>query len=832
MSFATNLKDYMDHINSLNFLFEDHFNCWLFIKSLCIYFYQGLSLAFVYFISFKWLTDFIELPAIFKQNYIAILEGKNILEFGLEREFEKSFFLFLDKSTLNDNPFVTGFMNSFFLALPFSVPHLLSIRAFLINGLPAGICSIAGTVLGQMVFFSLILFGVEYLIVPLLQLDALIIFAGFGLLINVVYKMVHNPDMQVLTFSKKNKLFGLFKINFILAWVEQMCVYSYFGNLTITPASNLLQTNNSGQSFFLSTFFYLFSLLLGSVFWTGFFGFLIVHIRTIVSTKLFVGMPFIAFNKRIHYFSLVTITVFCFNTIPYYGVDYLISSPLGFIYEDRILDPIKPKIGYHTKPNIKTDDSDEYLVGNTLPFDNVNEVNVLLDVGYLKYEQYSLDSESFWKNRYHFQRIDPDANTTAEQIRLFPRTTKVYPIEITQYDTPKLVTSDLFFNLDVKKREKHIETLLTSLFRPDVYLDYKNNLLVPETRIDPDVLASKLAQVHRQFRKKYVANPIYKAFVNLDMHCFLNGEVKSANLTAKDESNLFKRRIILQNYLRSVHNFGTLSKKNKKSYAERVYNQQFKGSLNIVRQFNSIKLNHDLTQVNNNEITTKVLKFDQPKYQFEDESKMFVHEELLLKPYEPVILTDRKTRKPEYHDYDASTCLGLNNTSPLYIGWDGLLRKFLIKTPTLPVQLDAGDTVTSNKPNAIPDYFSFQSWTPVIDQPLTNSAKSALKFPSMDLSAEELSNVKDALEFELTQRKKLNLTKSVTDKLEDKKIKALLSRLPSYDWHWKKIDLEFKFEKYLDLGNALPPKLDGIAWPGINNTSLIQKLKESFVLTE
>jgi hypothetical protein len=823
MSFATNLKDYMDHINNLSFLFENHFNFWMFFKSIFIYFYQCLSLAFIYIISFKWLTDFIELPAIFKHNYITILDGKNIFEASFETELDKSFFLFLDNSTLNSTTIFTGFINSFFLALPFSVPHLLSIRAFLINGLPAGLWSISGTLLGQILFFGLILFGVEFLVVPFLHFEVLLFIVGLGLLINLIYKMTHNPNMKVLNFSQKKELFDFFKINFILAWVEQVCIYSYFGNLTVTHSSNLLQ-NSSINNFFLSTFFYLFSLFIGSIIWTIFFGFLILNFRNFLSNKLFFNIPFIALNEKLHYVSLFIITIFCFHNIPYYGFDYLISGPLGFIYEDRTLETIKPKIGYQTKTRFGSSDPPQDLVINSLPFDKVNEVDFTLNPGILKYEQYSLDSEFFWKNRYNLQRFDQNA-IASKQISSQIATTKTRTFEMTKYDTLNLESYEQLQKQDFQKKENNIEVLLDSLFRNDIYVSYKNNTLVPSTNSE-ELTLSKISQVHRQFREKYLSNPVYKALINFDMHSFLNGQIKSANLTGEDELDLFKRRIILQNYLNSIQTYKPLL--SQKSYAERVYNQQFKGSLSIVRHFNSIKLNYDLNQINSNNVTKKVLKFDQPKYnEFLDDSKMFLHEELLLDSHQQGYVSEKFKSDSNHFDESFMHYLNLNNTAPLYIGWDGLLRKFLIKIPTLPTQFDSGDTVSEMTNDPIPIYFSFQAWTPFIDQQLNLDQKKRLHLPSVDLSSKELINIKQALNFELTQRSHNNLTKNVTEALKDKTVDSLLNRLPSYDWHWKKKSLDLKFQKYLDLGNALPPKLDGIAWPGINNPGLIQKVNES-----
>jgi hypothetical protein len=532
------------------------------------------------------------------------------------------------------------------------------------------------------------------------------------------------------------------------------------------------------------------------------------------------------------------------NSIPYYGFDYLMASPLGFIYEDRIFANIKPKISYLSRPNLKTEDPDTTVVGNPIPFDSVNEVDGFLDKnqGYIHYEEYSLDSETLWKNRYQLQRLDADANKTATQLRYFPPTSPVFPIEMTKYDTPDLETLNPvssrkplgpFKKSNTETQEKTLEVLLSALFRPDVYLNYLNNSLVPDENANTDFeeSASRLAQAHRQFRKKYFSNPVYKALVNYDMHSFFNGQIKSSNLTAEDELDLFKRRIILEKYLWSVDCARPLLGTDKKSYAERVYNQQFKGSLNLVRQFNWTKLNPTFSLSNDDDITKKVLKFDQPKYkEFVDESEMFLHEELRLPSDVPRwSWTDAEYQEEQYLDLDLKAGnLDLNNTSPLYIGWDGLLRKFLIKTATLPVELEAGDMAARNN-HDLPTYFSFQAWTPMIDQPLTKNETDALKFASVDLSPEELSQVQQALSFEVKQRtvnSPGNVKKLVKDSLQDKEIKKFLVKIPSYDWRWKKEDLEFKFEKYLDLGNALPPKLDGIAWPGINNPSLIPKLKQ------
>ena len=84
---------------------------------------------------------------------------------------------------------------------------------------------------------------------------------------------------------------------------------------------------------------------------------------------------------------------------------------------------------------------------------------------------------------------------------------------------PKYETKNLeLYQPTRTTKEINIDTLLTSLFRNDVYLgakDYKSHALLKPVR------------AHRQFREKYYANPVYKALVNLDMRPFLAGQPKS-----------------------------------------------------------------------------------------------------------------------------------------------------------------------------------------------------------------------------------------------------------------------------------------------------------------
>jgi hypothetical protein len=69
------------------------------------------------------------------------------------------------------------------------------------------------------------------------------------------------------------------------------------------------------------------------------------------------------------------------------------------------------------------------------------------------------------------------------------------------------------------------------------------------------------------------------------------------------------------------------------------------------------------------------------------------------------------------------------------------------------------------------------------------------------------------------------MLKTSTNKVINKQTADyLLTRLPNYNWYRVKPSFDLKSQKYLELGETLPSRLDGIAWPGINDKLLLNKL--------
>lgn len=817
MLFVNALKDYIDEINYLSSLLDDNFINFIFLKSLVLYLLNSIKLGFLYLISFQWLTDFIELPAAFKQEYAAILEGKNVFSYQLETKLATNAFTFFDKSHFTSTNFLTGFSNSLFLSLPFSVPHLLTLRALIINGTPAGVSAAVGTFLGQTLFLGCILFGCEFIIVPFLNFGFLTFLLGLGLLINLVYKLIHQPTFGLFSVYQKNELLKLFGLNFFLAWTEQTCICGYLGNVTADGSPSLQITENS-SGFLITQSIYFLGLIIGSIFWTFCFSWLVLQLRNQIANTIAINLSIVNLNKRIHYSILILTLVFSFNNIPYYGLDYIIYRPLGFLNNDKSLHSIQPKIHYY----VADTGLQSSAVVNPIPFDKpAAKTNMDLNLRRrLKYEQYALDSERLWKQApiIKFQDSAPLTSNNNAKVNILRNNEFKNPKVLDKYETPTLEKVSTKTN-----KEKVLDNFTKLCFRKDVYHDYLN--LNSDLNLDFRSAAKRRASTHLKFRNKYYGNPVFKVLVNMDIHPFLAGQPKNYNLNAVDEFDLYQRRVILQEYINSINDYKEQSKPELHSYADKVYNQQFKGSLSVIRHFSSINMPSDFSlnivipnpsneKTSNSETLLnetgkdkikKVLRYDQQLYNEKPVNpETFLHEEL----------KDTIRKKPFSH-------LRLNNSAPFYIGWDGSLRKFLIKTAVIPDTMMGGNSSwRSNNKTSFPRFFNFQAWGQVVER--GEYSNDTLYLPCFEIGRNDSSlpglQLRHFASLRIWQKsQKLTFESISTDKQKN----YLIENFPMVDWYWNfngglLKSKSRKFNDVLNISKTLPPQFDGIAWPGNN----------------
>nr|YP_010502270.1 hypothetical protein ycf1 [Caulerpa taxifolia]UXC96683.1 hypothetical protein ycf1 [Caulerpa taxifolia] len=112
--------------------------------------------------------------------------------------------------------------------------------------------------------------------------------------------------------------------------------------------------------------------------------------------------------------------------------------------------------------------------------------------------------------------------------------------------------------------------------------------------IDPNPLEYEM-------KEKYSENFIYRFLLNFDISNFLQGLPKDHQITSPEEIELFKKRFALSQYLDTLRSYSKLTMENigevyqplfcgPKSFSNRIYNQQFKGTLKIVERLFSIHL--------------------------------------------------------------------------------------------------------------------------------------------------------------------------------------------------------------------------------------------------
>lgn len=221
-------------------------------------------------------------------------------------------------------------------------------------------------------------------------------------------------------------------------------------------------------------------------------------------------------------------------------------------------------------------------------------------------------------------------------------------------------------------------------------------------------------ELAKEIKEKFSENLVYRFLVNCDISNFLKRQPKEHKLTSQDEISLFEKRLALAEYYDTLRSYSQLPAPfsdifqplfcGPKSYVNRIYNQQFKGTLKIVERLFSIHLEDDEnipnipsgetgdlaqkeTTQSQEEIYLKfkkdpsVLKFDQPLYK----KKFFyknplIHEQFL------------DQMQSSIQEADFSPFLRDGKPLPFFVGWDNQQRKFIVTNRLLTRQKTLSNT--------------------------------------------------------------------------------------------------------------------------------------------
>ena len=256
-------------------------------------------------------------------------------------------------------------------------------------------------------------------------------------------------------------------------------------------------------------------------------------------------------------------------------------------------------------------------------------------------------------------------------------------------------------------------------------------------------------ELAKEIKEKFSENFVYRFLVNLDISNFLKRQPKTHQLTSQDEISLFQKRLILAEYYDTLRGYAELPFSETfqplfcgpKSYANRIYNQQFKGTLKIVERLFSIHLEDDenIPNIPNNEITTKqkeeemylkfkkdpsVLKFDQPLYQTNFLKKNpLIHEQLLERGSEAA------------QEADSNPFLQEGKPLPFFVGWDNRQRKFVVTNRLLTRQ----KTLSNISAQVLKENFrKFSSVTDVTKSKSLKKDKTVLTFTTWPVTEKAL----------------------------------------------------------------------------------------------
>ena len=736
MSFVPVIRDYIEVINDLSQSVNT--NGFIppgeFVKATFIYILKTAQISLTYLFTFKWISDFTLLPIHIPQLSSSIFSEKLFLE-----NPETSVFGFLEIPSFKQNSLILGLLNSFFLTLPISIVHIITIRRLYIKGIPAAIYSISGYLVGQILFITSVVFGIRFIINPWFSFEPYNYIIGLIIIFRVIYSMTQENLRELQGWSHPQYK-NFFLTSLLLAWCEQTSVFQYLGNLSINPTASLLEPAfSSGFQHSL----YIIGLVFGSILFTLIWGCILLQIKNIFIqyTPLFIS----TFIQQVNRFTFIVAIALSLTSIPYYGLDYLITSPLGFVSQDKIFkntvfDTFNIKdsiVGLGISSQFDSVDID------VSPFDRGRYLLYPEKVFPFSFEDLNYRGEADWTNR--FDKVSTVTDSRAGFLSLAKILKKQNQSESnnsvnSQNNTYLPQISEFSLKVD-PANEIGLEgkdTRFNDWYTLDPNLSPEDGPTLETTFSDGQDVSFPLdftrtasfepGNIDLKIKQKYYSNQIYKNLLALDIDLFLNRQPNKFKLTSDEEFDLFTKRRILTSYYDSIRDYGKLPYSSNfeqffngsKSFSTKVYNQQFKGTLRSVSRLFALSYSDDINQ-------KRILKYDQPLYK--DKNFSPFHEELKVSS-------------------SNSPSLEKIVVSPLYAGWDENLRKFVLTNKYLPrSQTNVSVNIPTNlQSNFIPkgnsskiknsSKISFSAWP--LSQNITNIGKTKSEIPFSTLYVPEI----------------------------------------------------------------------------------------------
>ena len=337
MFFVTAVRDYVDWINASFDAFGQEMSAVQFLQQTLFYLASSAKIGFLYIFTFQWIRDLAYLPILIPQYTEAIVKEK--LYFTGNPVL--NIFSFAETPTILQNKFIIGFLNSVFASLPFSSAHLIALRRFYLQGWPAAVVTNVGIIAAQVFFLVAILFGWRGLIIPVLQFEPWNYLIGLTIILRIAYDMGQAAGVvQYRQFLPEyKKVFISMAVGgFVLTLCEQSVIFHHINNLTVGLEPSFFEPATSTSANLTTDHgLYVLGFILGSFAFTYLFYWAAIFFRTVVTLVL--RITTVRFHAYYHRYSKLFIITLALSSIPFYGVDYYIANPLGFVPNDTSLIP-------------------------------------------------------------------------------------------------------------------------------------------------------------------------------------------------------------------------------------------------------------------------------------------------------------------------------------------------------------------------------------------------------------------------------------------------------------------------------------------------------------
>lgn len=331
MSLATSIKDFSDLLTQIYAAkgLTGEFPVALLLQHTIIYLFKSVISLLVYILSFQWLRDVSYLPLFAPQ-----IGGRSLFADNLLHNPGSHVFSFSNVPEQATDQLFAGFLNSFFLSLPVSLPHLVSLRRLFSQGPAAAAASVLGTVLANSLVLVGTVYGFRFLIIPYLSLEPLSYIAGVLTVGILVKNFTEQRGFRYVSMYDTRSLTNIGVLTFLLTLCEETSLFHSLNHLTLNAQNtcfDLYPCATQLDSFLVHTAYILAFVCGHCLFSALFYGLILLCSRSLPSVS---GVTTAMVTVRMSRFTLYLIVAFTVASFPYYGLDYLVTNVAGFLPED------------------------------------------------------------------------------------------------------------------------------------------------------------------------------------------------------------------------------------------------------------------------------------------------------------------------------------------------------------------------------------------------------------------------------------------------------------------------------------------------------------------